>query len=61
MEYTLERTGPAPQHTEGVCRRCGCTDQEPCVHVDKGPCSWTYSLTLCTFCVTDQEARAEMH
>ena len=36
MEHTFERTGPAPQHTEGVCRRCGCTDQEPCVHVDKG-------------------------
>lgn len=33
---------------EGVCKLCGCTDDNPCVS-EEGPCSWVTS-DLCSAC-----------
>ena len=35
----------------GVCRICGCTEDNPCEHPDHGPCWWVDDdCTLCSHC-----------
>lgn len=42
--------GMATDAEEQVCRVCGCSDDDPCLHPDYGPCSW-YEEDLCSHCV----------
>lgn len=38
----------------GVCRYCGCTDNDPCYNPAYGNCWWTNSdHTICSHCVDD--------
>lgn len=37
---------------KGVCKKCGCTWNNPCHHADLGYCWWEdESETLCSHCV----------
>jgi len=40
-------------HFEWKCRRCGCTEFDPCFTVD-GACSWVEE-NLCSACVTIED------
>ena len=33
-----------------LCRRCGCSWQDPCDDEERGPCGWSADPTLCTHC-----------
>ena len=36
----------------GVCKICGCTDNDACIHPDFGACFWlTPEHDLCSHCV----------
>jgi hypothetical protein len=36
----------------GICKICGCTDTNACVHPELGPCWWlTPDKDLCSHCV----------
>lgn len=43
------------QATTRHCRRCGCTNDKPCL-TKFGPCSW-WNDDLCSACITDEEIR----
>ena len=41
----------------GVCRVCGCTEDNPCFNPKHGYCSWTDStMTLCSHCANKEIA-----
>lgn len=42
-----------PDTSEWKCRRCGCTDFEPCL-TDEGPCCWVEN-NLCSACLTKED------
>jgi len=42
-----------PDTDEWKCRRCGCTEFDPCF-TDDGPCSWIEE-NLCSACVTTED------
>lgn len=45
----------------GVCERCGCTDEEPCIAGNGETCSWVDEYkNLCTFCLEDTEYDSDM-
>lgn len=40
----------------GVCRVCGCTEDNPCYHPEHGNCSWVDDdYTLCSHCASEAE------
>lgn len=48
----------APQY--GVCRVCGCTEENPCYHPEHGTCWWVDAEhTLCSHCATDLAEEGE--
>lgn len=50
IEYLRGRSGPLLEH--GVCRSCGCTDENAC----PGGCSWLdEEHTLCSACVVERQ------
>ena len=41
----------------GVCRVCGCTEDNPCFNPKHGYCSWVDStMTLCSHCANKEIA-----
>ncbi|MFA5096802.1 MAG: hypothetical protein WC478_05635 [Candidatus Omnitrophota bacterium] len=47
-EKVLER---ASAGEKGVCKKCGCTWNDPCVNASGEACAWANKeQTLCTFC-----------
>lgn len=46
---------PRPPFPPGVCRSCGCQEDDPCL-TGRGPCAWADDdRTLCTACETPAE------
>lgn len=50
----------------GVCRYCGCSELDPCIHPDYGACSWADDEhTVCSWCMAGvlslQERREVVH
>lgn len=42
----------------GICRRCGCADDDACWNDLTGPCHWTDEAhTLCSECVNVPEGK----
>ena len=40
----------------GVCRVCGCTEENPCYHPEYGNCFWVDdTFTLCSHCASKKE------
>ena len=40
--------------TPGVCHKCGCTEDNPCVDSIYGPCWWVNDdSTLCSHCADE--------
>ena len=40
----------------GVCRVCGCTEENACYHPEHGNCFWVDdTFTLCSHCASEQE------
>lgn len=40
----------------GVCRVCGCTEENPCYHPEHGYCFWVDDdCTLCSHCASEEE------
>ena len=37
-----------------ICRRCGCSEFNPCLNQWGEACAWA-APEICTFCVTDRE------
>lgn len=43
------------EYPKGICRICGCTDNDPCFNTQVGYCWWTDdSHTLCSHCADDK-------
>ena len=61
VSLTLARVLPK-RPTRGVCSRCGCTEDDPCIERDPDsdgdvqPCSWVDNQkTLCSSCIRPGE------
>lgn len=43
-----------PRFVPGVCRYCGCTDNDPCYNPNYGNCWWANpDHTICSHCVDE--------
>jgi hypothetical protein len=48
-----------PDTDEWKCRRCGCTEFEPCL-TNEGPCCWVVK-DLCSACITKEDHEKELY
>lgn len=43
-----------PRYKSGVCRYCGCTDNDPCYNPNYGNCWWVdKEHTICSHCADE--------
>ena len=54
LKIAFEQAG---YHMTGICRKCGCTDQNPC-QGPGGPCWWVQE-DLCCYCTDEPTEAAE--
>lgn len=53
---------PETQTTKGVCRKCGCTWDNPCYHPDYDYCWWVDdTATLCSHCADPDIEKESEH